>query len=155
MTPRGMTIRPDWRKRLFFRILFLIPWCLIVIGVGLWTYGWISERRATTALLWEAADMACVGGVGLAEDVQKLPDNGANPKATRGKNGWTILMRYTAESNPNPHVLKVLLAAGADVNARDRHGDTALVHAGAQGNVRMVELLEEAAQTNEHPRRPR
>lgn len=39
------------------------------------------------------------------------------------------------------NTVRILLNKGANVNARDRHGETALIWASAIGNIKLVKLL--------------
>jgi hypothetical protein len=71
--------------------------------------------------------------------VQSLLDEAVNVNARHG-DGWTALM--WAVQKGNLEVLKQLLAAGAEVNARDHFdGRTALILASYNGFAEIVELL--------------
>ncbi|HEY0726823.1 MAG TPA: ankyrin repeat domain-containing protein [Pyrinomonadaceae bacterium] len=61
-----------------------------------------------------------------------------NPNS-RGKNGRPALMAYVWRDNKDR--VEKLLAHGADVNALDEDGDTALHGAGQTGNVEIVRML--------------
>ena len=64
---------------------------------------------------------------GTVEQIQQALADGANPNARRGGEREieeTALMAATR--NSSPEALKVLVAAGADVNARNNTGNTAL-----------------------------
>lgn len=57
----------------------------------------------------------------------------------RFANGQTFLMEASKESSAT--LVKTLLLAGADVNAKNSHGDTALFYASLEGGPKIVELL--------------
>ena len=48
---------------------------------------------------------------------------------------------HEAASNGNIEIVKQHLAAGADLDAQDRHGDTLLYHAAEHGHKEIVERL--------------
>jgi len=58
---------------------------------------------------------------------------------------YTALM--LASENGHMEVVKVLLAAGADVNVKSRTGNTALSQATEQGHSEIIELLKKAGAT--------
>jgi ankyrin repeat protein len=60
----------------------------------------------------------------------------------------TVLMRAVARDSANPEIVKVLLDAGADVNAKDRNGETALDWALKYGNPEIDKMLEAAGGTH-------
>jgi hypothetical protein len=76
---------------------------------------------------------------GHTDTVEVLLDNGANPNARFGDEGWTALM-VAAEGGRTPTV-KLLLEKGADVNAKNNDGQTALMWAAEQGYFHTVEVL--------------
>jgi ankyrin repeat protein len=59
--------------------------------------------------------------------VQKLIENGADVNWKNSRNGWTSLMH--ASRNGHESVVKLLIGAGADIDARDNDGMTSLIHA--------------------------
>ena len=65
---------------------------------------------------------------------------GADPNASdETTSGWTPL-HLAASGNRNRSVVRVLVAAGADIGARTRTGSTAL-HLAARANPEVVPLL--------------
>ena len=64
---------------------------------------------------------------------------GADPNASAPTSGWTPL-HLAASQNRNRSVIRVLVAAGADIGARTRTGSTAL-HRAARNNPEVVPLL--------------
>ena len=65
---------------------------------------------------------------------------GGDPNASdEATNGWTPL-HLAASQNRNRSVIRVLVAAGADIGARTRTGSTAL-HWAARNNPEVVPLL--------------
>ena len=80
---------------------------------------------------------------GNTDLVRRLLDLGADPdlqvpirRRNRIRNN---LIRATLEDNLE--IVELLLAAGADVNAKDVYGNTALIWASNKGNLDIVELL--------------
>jgi hypothetical protein len=66
--------------------------------------------------------------IGTSQDVQAAIDQGANVNERYGNMGWTPL-RFAASFNTEPGVITTLLTAGADIEARDAEGKTALMWA--------------------------
>jgi len=56
--------------------------------------------------------------------------------------GWTALISASAAGHRE--VVQALLAAQAEVNAKENHGATALEFASAQGHPEVAELLRKA-----------
>lgn len=61
----------------------------------------------------------------------------------KNKEGKTALM-YGIEDNDNIEKVRLLIKAGADVNAKDNDGNTALSLAQEAGNLEIIQLLKEA-----------
>jgi hypothetical protein len=80
---------------------------------------------------------------GEVETVRLLLSRGADAR-TGGSRGWTPLMMAAASARPNPAVTALLLENGADLNARDDVGRTALDWALMQGETPVVRQLREA-----------
>ena len=75
----------------------------------------------------------------IVEDVNSAVANGADVTADMGS-GWTVLMLATGNS-PSPDVIERLVELGADVNARDKFGMTALMMALDSTNPEVIDLL--------------
>lgn len=71
--------------------------------------------------------------------VQYLIDHGASTRVSDPA-GWTPLI-HAVYAGADPSVLQSLLAAGADVNARNQRGVTALYLASAAGRESQVKFL--------------
>ncbi len=76
---------------------------------------------------------------GDTQAIAILLSHGANPNQRWGVNGWTPLM-HAIHKNQKGSVA-VLLAGGADVNARGNAGMTALMTAAGYGYADIVQLL--------------
>ncbi len=76
-----------------------------------------------------------------SKDIRKALSEGADVNARCGIVNGTALME-AAGSNPDPEVVKVLLANGADIHARDNLGGTALMEAtGSNSAPEVVKVL--------------
>jgi ankyrin repeat protein len=77
------------------------------------------------------------------EQLRELLNRGANPN-TKGSRGLTPLMAACVSEFQNPAVIETLLAKGADLDARDELGRTALDWALLQGETAVVQKLRAA-----------
>lgn len=68
----------------------------------------------------------------------------AGANEDRGRTSHTALKYYAVQFNPDIRVVKALIAAGADVNAQDISGYTALMYAAGHGSADTVRALIEA-----------
>lgn len=90
-----------------------------------------------------AARILLAGLLALAPFVATSQEKavGACDEVSVDDRGWTSL-HTAARSNPNPGCVAKLIAAGADVNARNNSGDTPLHWAAAENpNIEVVEAL--------------
>lgn len=76
---------------------------------------------------------------GDLQRVQNLLVKGANVDSRNQSGGYTPL--YLAACEGNPEIVKLLIAKGADVNAKGQDGDTPLMGASARGHQEVAELL--------------
>ncbi|MFB3884843.1 MAG: ankyrin repeat domain-containing protein [Thermodesulfobacteriota bacterium] len=75
-----------------------------------------------------AADELCEAlNNGDVDTVQRMIEKGANINTRCDSKGQTLIM--IAAFNANPSIVKMLMDKGADINAADRNGKTALMHA--------------------------
>ena len=79
-----------------------------------------------------------LGSFAMAKDI--LARDPASAKIT-DLTGGTPLHRLYGHSSENFEIARLLVAAGADVNAKDMHGETPLHLAASQGASDIVELL--------------
>src|SRR5207244_675343 len=75
---------------------------------------------------------------------QWLLDRGADPNVTEPTHASTPLMMAAAAYRPDPAVVRLLIARGAHVNARDDVGRSALDWALTQGDTDVAKLLRAA-----------
>jgi ankyrin repeat protein len=76
---------------------------------------------------------------GDIEGVKNLIERGANVNAKSEETGWSSLMSAVSENHKD--VAELLLANGADVNAKDNHGFTALMIAAVDRRKNIIKLL--------------
>ena len=84
---------------------------------------------------------------GTPRDVQAAINNGADVNA-RDAAGMNTPLMDAAENNPNPEVIILLLKAGADAKAKDKHGKTAFDYANDNQKLKgtaALKQLEEAS----------
>jgi ankyrin repeat protein len=72
--------------------------------------------------------------------VEAILDAGADPNAVEPTYGETPL-HYAVKATNSPEMVKLLIDAGADVNATSTSGDTPLQFAVAKGNSEIAEVL--------------
>ena len=77
--------------------------------------------------------------VGCGESQQSVPSPEAKPEPTTAE--APDISIHEAVGTGNIEAIKKHLAAGADVNASDSAGNTALSKAASRGNVEMVKYL--------------
>jgi len=100
---------------------------------------------AVPALIWlgcnHQPDNALIGASrsGDAKAVKVLLAAGADPNQRWGVNNWTPLMH--AIHKDQKASVEALIAGGADLNARDGNGMTALMMAAGYGYAEIVRLL--------------
>jgi ankyrin repeat protein len=82
---------------------------------------------------------------GPVQAVKLLLESGAKPNGPAGFGGYTPLMGAAYSENVDLETVKLLLAAGADVNARAPTGETALSLARRRGNSAVLDVLAAAA----------
>jgi len=97
------------------------------------------KKEGYTALMLASA-------MGLSVTVKKYIANGANPNDVNN-NGEIALMLVGVTDESRKHktvyseIVKTLVAAGANVNAKDKSGATALFSASIDGNTEVVKAL--------------
>jgi ankyrin repeat protein len=91
-----------------------------------------SRGALDGALMWAAR-------FGQPDAIAYLVKRGADPNARLGVNDWPIL-KHAVHKN-QPASVQALLAAGADIDARGRQGETALMMAAGYGYTEIVRLL--------------
>ena len=95
----------------------------------------LTEKKAGAALI-DAIDL------GDAEAIEKLLARGVPVDATNDYLGRTPLI--VATMSGHTRIVGILLARGADVNAKDMEGWTAMRYARGFGRADIVELLAKA-----------
>ncbi len=96
-----------------------------------------ARSREFSGVLLHAACASATPASGAL--LQMLIDNGLD--VTVPKDGQSAL--HTAAFNTNLPAVKVLVAAGLDVNAEDEDGETALFHADMAGSTAIINFLRE------------
>lgn len=93
-----------------------------------------TERLLKTEILYRTA-------LGSAEDVKLLLDKGASPKQTNDEGVPALSLAAARRDAEGPAVARLLIERGADINARDKEGQTALFYAVRSGTPDMAKLL--------------
>ncbi len=119
-------------KHYRWRRLLLLACSLLVTALGFKLYKdfWLDEPLISKA------------AAGDINGVQSLISRGASVNAIADDGGYTSLM-YAAW-NGHTAIVKVLLAAGADVNVKNHLGVTALQLAESYNHTDIVDLLKKA-----------
>lgn len=88
-----------------------------------------------------SSSLSCAVRLGRTPIVRMLIEAGANIDNTyhEGRNCWSLLT--IAANYDYVEIVKCLLSAGAEINATDSHGETALFRAAALGYTETVKLL--------------
>ena len=76
------------------------------------------------------------------EKIIQAIDEGANPKACNSKNTTALMM--AAQFNHNARAVKALVDAGADIDARNHRGNSAIMYAAMSNNADVVRVLYDA-----------
>lgn len=98
---------------------------------------WLLRAGADVDARNEFGDTALLkaSAFGATRSVRLLLDAGADPRAEDRHNSQPI------SSATNPEIVRMLMAAGADLNFRDGQGYTALTRAAEEGDEEMVAAL--------------
>lgn len=130
--------------------LLLLTGCIEQHGTRLLKAAEAGDTATLEALLARGADpnqendggftaLILAARAGSVPAIQALLGHGADPNLRGGVNDWTPVM-HAIHKNQQAAVA-VLLDGGAGVNARSKHGVTALMMAAGYGDTPIVELL--------------
>jgi len=104
-----------------------------------------ADTRAKIESLWRAAE------AGDAEQVKAILDDGMHDasggntwQSDSDPRGWQRSPLHMAAKEGHGAVVDLLLAEGADVNARSKYGDTPLHFALGSGSVEVITALYQA-----------
>jgi ankyrin repeat protein len=78
---------------------------------------------------------------GSEDSVRVLLEHGANPSEARPREFDAVTPLQIAVCNEHPKLVRLLIDAGCDIDARDAHGQTALMHAACMGFSAIAETL--------------
>ena len=106
---------------------------LIVLLAALFPLLACSAEPTPDQVLWKAA----LKGKGNVDAVKTALSQGADVNVRKG--GWTVLMRVIGEGHAE--IAQLLVAHGADPNAKGFSGETALTIAAEHGHVEIVKIL--------------
>src|SRR5262245_41742365 len=98
-------------------------------------FPFINPQRSLNKKLSKAASR------GEADEVARLLDKGADVNARFSGNPPLFRAAYDGDTEGHQKVVKVLLARGAELDARNSCNCTALMGAANRGNLKMAQLL--------------
>ncbi len=109
---------------------------------GLFEYiEYIAKHRRASAQAFEALNEVSEDIDKVKEKVVKfLRQKGADP-TFQDKNGWSALLREALKENYPKIAEFLIIKHGADVNAKDKHGLTALMYASRFNHPEIAKLL--------------
>ena len=79
--------------------------------------------------------------LGRADDVKLLISQGGSANQTTGEGVPVLCLASGRKDEEGKNVVEALLKAGADINARDRKGQTALFYAARTGSIETLNFL--------------
>lgn len=83
--------------------------------------------------------LGCATKNGHLKTVEALLAGGAEKDAKDNQNGASALI--TAAFNNRPEIAKILISKGADVNLKNKRGETALFWAKHSGSAEIIQIL--------------
>lgn len=89
----------------------------------------------------QQTELAYRAGLGRAADISLLIDKGANPNGVSEQGVPLIIVAAGRKDDEALNAVQALVEGGADVNARDANGQTALYHAARNGSLEIVDYL--------------
>lgn len=99
------------------------------------------EKAATGPDVAARTEIIYRANLGRADDIKLLVDQGGSPNQATGE-GVPLLSLAASRRDPEgKNVVEMLVKLGANINGRDRKGQTALFYAAKAGNVEIVNLL--------------
>ena len=114
---------------------------LTVILICVFMLAALSGCRAEAAM--SAEDFSELCAEGTPQQVEAVIKAGTDVNAIN-ELGWRTPLMNAAGRNNNPEVLRVLIQAGANVNAKDNYGSTPLMYAALNDNSEVFKALIQA-----------
>ncbi|MDX2074033.1 MAG: ankyrin repeat domain-containing protein [Alphaproteobacteria bacterium] len=123
------------RKRVIYYAAAIVLFC--VSGASFAQ----SPSPSPTAMQEVQKELTYRVGLGRGDDVKLLLKQGANPNSANDQ-GLPLLFTAAARKDAEAiNVVQALLESGADVNVKDKDGQTALYYAARVGNAGVVNYL--------------
>jgi len=125
---RSMSRCPEMHIIWFLAVFFTF------LAGGAWPDAFAVDQETKDEIVYRA-------NLGRADDVKLLVEKGVSPDQVDGKGVPLISLAAVRTDPEGENVLKTLLEIGANINAVDHSGQTALFYAAKANNVKSVKFL--------------